>query len=197
MRNCYKIWQNMILYKNHSLRLQKQDYGANGYYFITICTQNKTNFFGEIVPTAGSDHDPTIVEHYMDVIWSDYNPTLRPSPIGHIAREYWEQIPQHFSFVELDAFVVMPNHIHGILYFNNPNKPIWEPNTFTSPSQNLGSVIRQYKGSVKRYANKNEIPFQWQTGYYEKVIRDTIELPRIINYIQNNPIKWIEKGLKR
>ena len=83
-------------YRIPSTRLQNWDYSSNGYYFITICTKERKHNFGEIV---------------------DYK--MKLSRIGEIAYKYWFEIPNHFSFVELDEFVVMPNHVHGILIINN------------------------------------------------------------------------------
>ena len=85
-------------YRIKSIRLPNWDYGWNGSYFITICTQNRKHFFGEIV-----------------------NSKMQLSEIGMFAEKYWYVIPQHFPFVKLGAFVVMPNHIHGIIIIKKTN----------------------------------------------------------------------------
>lgn len=159
-------------YRIPSARLQGYDYGLSGAYFVTICTKNRIHYFGEIVET-------------------DYHPSLRATTIGKIAHEYWSEIPNHFPFVMLDEFVIMPDHVHGILIFNKPDKHDWQPNVFGSQSRNLGSVIRGFKASVKRYANENGIQFEWLARYYDRVVRDEDELNRIRNYIKNNPAKWL------
>ena len=82
-------------YRIPSARLQNWDYSSNGAYFITICTQNREHYFGEIKDAA-----------------------MQLSTIGQLAEQYWKEIPNHFPFVELENFVVMPNHIHGILIIN-------------------------------------------------------------------------------
>jgi putative transposase len=82
-------------YRISSARLAGYDYGQNGAYFITICTKNRIHYFGEIV-----DRKMILNE------------------IGNLAHEYWQEIPNHFSYIELGNFVVMPNHIHGILIIN-------------------------------------------------------------------------------
>lgn len=84
-------------YRISSARLQSWDYSINGAYFITICTQNREHFFGKIV-----NHEMQLFE------------------LGKLAQQFWIEIPIHFPFVELGNFVVMPNHIHGILIINNP-----------------------------------------------------------------------------
>ncbi len=79
-------------YRIESTRLKNWDYGWNGSYFITICTKNREIFFGNIV-----------------------NNEMHYSEIGEIAKKYWQEIPDHFPFVVLDVYVVMPNHMHGIV----------------------------------------------------------------------------------
>lgn len=82
-------------YRVSSTRLQTHDYSSNGYYFLTICTKNRENYFGEIV-----------------------NNKMQLSKIGKTAKKFWREIPKHFPFVKLDEFVVMPNHVHGIIIIN-------------------------------------------------------------------------------
>ncbi len=90
-------------YRITSARLLNYDYGSNGAYFITICTSNRINYFGEIVET---------------MVESRLIASLRASEIGKLAQQYWMEIPNHFPFIELGNFVVMPNHVHGILIIN-------------------------------------------------------------------------------
>ena len=93
-------------YRISSARLKNWNYGSPGFYFMTICTGNRKHFFG-------------------DIIEKNNIAILNPTNIGKIANEYWVEIPIHFPFVELDEYVIMPNHIHGILSIidttiNNP-----------------------------------------------------------------------------
>lgn len=85
-------------YRIPSTRLQNWDYNWNASYFVTICTKNRKHFFGEII-----------------------NGQMKLNEIGLLSDKYWNEIPIHFPFVELGAFVTMPNHIHGILIINKPN----------------------------------------------------------------------------
>ena len=85
-------------YKRHSLRLRDYDYSRSGAYYITICTKNKECLLGEII--------------------TDKTPLIRLSPIGGIVRKFWLEIPEQFRNVELDEFVIMPNHIHGVIIIN-------------------------------------------------------------------------------
>lgn len=84
-------------YRIPSARLQTWNYGNNGIYFITICTKNREYYFGEIE-----------------------NGQMQLSEMGMLAEKYWYEISEHFSHVQLDEFVVMPNHLHGIIIFDNP-----------------------------------------------------------------------------
>ncbi|MFZ1790235.1 MAG: transposase [Saprospiraceae bacterium] len=169
-----------------SIRLQGYDYGSTGLYFVTICTKNRLHSFGEI-----SD------SQMGNTVETDNYPSLHPTAIGLTSIDFWLEIPQHFPFVELDAFVVMPNHIHGILSFNKPDKNDWIPNKFGSQSQNLGAVIRGFKSSVKRFANQNNIDFEWQTRYHDHIIRNEDALNAIRRYIINNPSNWLKDSLNK
>ncbi len=121
--------------------------------------------------------------------------SLQPTPIGQTVIDYWSEIPKHYPFVELFEFVVMPNHIHGILCFNKIGKTDWQPNQFGVQSQNLGAVIRAFKSSVKRYANQNKIEFEWQSSYHDRIIRNERALNAIRQYIIDNPLNWKNDAL--
>ena len=161
-------------YRIPTNRLQGYDYGANGCYYVTICTQNREHYFGEITDE-------------MDITKTE---------IGEIAEKFWLDIPIHFPFVVLDQFVVMPNHIHAILFFNKTITS-WQPNKFGRQSQNLGSVIRGFKSSLKRYANENNIDFAWQERYHDSIIRNEYGLNYVRKYIIDNPQNWNEDELNR
>lgn len=155
-------------YRIPSARLPKWNYGANGIYFITICTKNQRYYFGKI-------RDKTMIL----------------SKIGRVAQRYWEDIPQHFPDAQLDKFVIMPNHIHGIIIINKSDfNPCWQANTFDPQKRNLASMIRGFKSGVKKYATIHEINFTWQASFHDNIIRSPKELENIQKYIINNPIKW-------
>jgi putative transposase len=156
-------------YRIPAARLKDWDYGSNGLYFITICTHSHIPFFGHIPKHSSS---------------------LQATEIGSKAAEFWQEIPSHYSFIELDEFVVMPNHIHGILFINRTDSHEWKSNTFGPQSANLSAVIRGYKSSLKRYANLNQIDFQWQPRYHDHIIRTDKSLQHIREYIINNPANW-------
>src|SRR3989344_4840684 len=178
-------------YRIQSIRLNSWDYCNNGYYFVTICTKDRICNFGKIE-----------------------NEIMYLSQTGVMAKKYWLEIPKHFPFVKLDEFVVMPNHVHGILIIEKQNvetqnlllprsiKQNVETQNFASlqktgiknkfgpQSKNLASIIRGFKIGVKKYTTNNNIPFTWQTRFYDHVIRNEKSLNEIRQYIIGNPKKW-------
>jgi putative transposase len=155
-------------YRIPSTRWSAWDYGSNAAYFVTICTVNREHDFGEIVQNK-----------------------MILNRLGQAAMDYWMEIPLHFPFVVLDGFVVMPNHVHGIVVINKPDLPAQTPtqsrNKFGPQSQNLASIIRGYKIGVTKFARQNEISFGWQTRYHDHVIRDVGEHDRIFVILKKIP----------
>ena len=188
-------------YRIPSTRLAGWDYGSHGLYYITICTKDRMHYFGEIVSEQNADkHDIWETQNIETQNIETQNietqniASLQPTIIGEIAYKNWVDIPSHFSFIELDEFVIMPNHIHGILFINKPDKIDWQFNKFGVQSQNLASVIRGYKASIKTYSTINDIEFGWQPRYHDHVIRNEKEYLNIRNYIFNNPQQWLLNG---
>ncbi len=170
-------------YRSESIRLRGWDYTAAGWYFVTICTHDRACVFGDVV-----DDDIAL------------------SPLGETARQFWADIPAHHSGVELDAFVIMPNHVHGIIIL--PTVPVTvvetlhatslpplpPPNAMSAISPKPGSlsvIVRSYKSAVTRWAGLNGYDaFAWQSRFYDHIIRGEPSLNRIRQYIANNPLKW-------
>ena len=176
-------------FRNESSRLRSWDYGSDGGYFITICSAGREHYFGEIM---------------------DSN-EMELSEIGKYVYKCWSDIPEHFPFVLLDAFIVMPDHLHGIIFINKnnvdgnmifvvgtqnfaslqyPNTRVKPKNKFGPQSQNLASIIRGFKIGITKYARINKIDFCWEPRYYDHIIRNTAELERIRYYIMTNPKNW-------
>jgi REP element-mobilizing transposase RayT len=117
--------------------------------------------------------------------------------LGLMAKKYWLQIPDHFPNVEIEPFVIMPNHMHGIItiHENERRGTIYRAPTeegFGHPiSGSIPTIIRTYKASVSRIAKremgKTDI---WQRGYYEHIVRNPLELDEIAKYINSNPQNW-------
>jgi putative transposase len=157
-------------YRIPSSRLQNWNYGWNGIYFITICTKDRECYFGDVVQL---------------------------SEIGKIAGQYWSEIPSHFPFAELDEFVIMPNHIHGIIIINKKDDGRYDEQTtvkrrnkFGPQSNNMASVVRGFKAAVKKYAIINNIAFEWQSRFYDTIVHSDESFNRIRQYIQSNPSDW-------
>jgi len=174
-------------YRIPSARWATWDYGSNAAYFVTICVANRAHDFGAIT-----------------------NGEMNLSPLGQSALDCWNEIPAHFPFVELGEFVVMPNHVHGIVVINKmqivQTQDIAHPvqtqdiaslprNRFGPQSQNLASIIRGYKIGVTKFARQNNIPFAWQARYHDHVIRNAAEQARIQQYILTNPQNWEKDSL--
>ncbi len=163
-----------MLYKNKfriaSTRLINWDYKTPWWYFVTINTKSHQEYFG-------------VVKNGKVII----------NDIGKIVNEYWLEIPKHYTSVELDYFVIMPNHIHGIIIINNVETGHAPSLQLKRPS--LGNIVGSYKSAVTKWCNKNEILFKWQSRYFERIIRNEPELYKIRKYIKLNPLKWeIEKN---
>ena len=157
-----------------STRLKNWDYAQNAFYFITICTKNREHFFGEIIDN-----------------------TMVLSDIGRKAKKYWYEIPAHFDFVELGTFVVMPNHIHGIINICKDTVGtrqclVHEPQTRfqNQGKKTVSSIIGSYKSIVTKQSRKTNVLFAWQSRFYDHIIRNESSLHAVRQYIINNPSKW-------
>ncbi|MEZ4845344.1 MAG: diphosphomevalonate decarboxylase [Bacteroidia bacterium] len=217
----------MLLFNNKyripSARLYHWDYANEAMYYVTICTKNRKNYFGKIIV------EPQRVAAKANQTCRNVNQTnlfriaaLQPTEIGRIAHTEWfktiEMRPDMNE--QLVEFVVMPNHIHGIIIIgrnefnsNNPDRDAMHRvstkkdamhrvstekdamhrvsiNQFAPQSKNLASIIRGYKSAVTTYAKKNNIEFDWQPRFYDHIIRSLDDYNRISNYIMANPEKW-------
>ncbi|MBS0619502.1 MAG: transposase [Spirochaetes bacterium] len=116
------------------------------------------------------------------------------SEIGQIADEFWREIPQHFPNVQLDEFVVMPNHVHGIIQIvTHGRDAINRVSTENSKIKNvsLSTIIRWYKGRSTFEIRKSVFShFAWQPRFHDHIIRDDEPLDKIRLYIQQNPTNW-------
>lgn len=159
-----------------SIRLKGNDYTSEGGYFITLVTHERKNLFGEI---SGDE--------------------MHLNPIGEIACEEWFRTAALRPYVALfdDEFIVMPNHIHGIIWLSDLvgaycNTPL-PYQSFHSPGIGIGAIIRGYKSSVTKRINELlNTPSSpvCQRNYYEHIITTGREYDAIVEYIQNNPRNW-------
>ncbi len=155
-----------------SLRLRGYDYSEPGLYFVTICTQAHKSLFGTI-----------------------RNGKMIPNAAAHAVQETWLGLPNRFPTLELDSFIVMPNHVHAILaLFRTPQETTGAASSApTNSPPSLGKIIRVFKSlsaiEVNRLGNKVAQPV-WQRNYFEHIIRRGEDLDAIRRYIQENPLRW-------
>jgi putative transposase len=147
--------------RRRSSRLPGYDYSQAGAYFITACTQNRLMLFGEVI-----DCD------------------VRLNAMGTIVQQIWNELPTHYDGVDLDAFIVMPNHVHGIIILSDQS----------DRRHAISEIVRGFKTFSARRASERagRRGTLWQRGYYEHVIRNETALDRIRGYIANNPLQWAD-----
>ena len=162
--------------RRKQIRLRGYDYSQPGRYFVTVCALEKTCIFGEI-------HDG-----YFD-----------PSPVGNIVRECWFELPYHYAGLYLDEFIVMPNHVHGVMIFIDPVGVGLKGHVNASRRRSVLEVVRAFKTFSGRRINEMRGVSGcavWQRGYYEHIVRTDAALDEIRKYIRNNPLNW-EKDPER
>jgi len=186
---------NPNIHNRQSIRLKGYDYSKPGYYFVTFNIKDRLPLFGEFI----KENNTRIMKH---------------TELGKAAIKYWLEIPEHYPNVILDEFIIMPDHIHGIIQISEraqniepPQAQNIEPQNIESglvqniePRQNqyqkiipgsLGAIIRGYKIGVTKWAKQNGYNnFKWQRNFHEKIIHNNRALNNIRQYIKNNPKNW-------
>lgn len=180
--------------RRRSLRLPGYDYTRAGAYFVTICTQDRAWLFGKTIPGG--------------IRWND---------AGRMIQSVWDAIPSYYPGVEIDEFVVMPNHVHGIVVLvgegrdgRDPRDGEGQPRGAAPPHHDrdirhdspaspfsLSDVMHRFKSlTTRRYADGVKQygwrPFRrrlWQRNYYERIVRDATAMRNIRRYIRNNPTR--------
>ena len=180
-----------MLRNRKSPRAKWHDYNG-GDYFVTICTKNRDCYFGDVK-----------------------NGEMKLTRIGEWAAQCVGRIVEIHQGVSVDGSVIMPNHVHMIISIDGHPIDVGlshcgSPTDYDSPTNGdspiamidtemqrranrcgrLSHIIGQFKSAVSRYANKHDILFGWQPRYYDHIIRNQLEMNRIADYIENNPINW-------
>lgn len=179
-----------------SIRLKGYDYSFPGFYFVTVCTKNRFEWFGSV--------------KNGEMILNEY---------GNIARDCWLDLPDHYANCKLDEFVIMPNHAHGIIIITDRRE-----RSVTVPPDNNGVIqhtdatkqspdgdrnglkpfptkhgLSEFMRAFKTFSSKNinkiqpqyiTDTFQWQKSFHDRIIRNDDELNRIRQYIATNPVRW-------
>ena len=186
---------NRMIHHRRSIRLKGYDYSQAGLYFITLCTQDSLHLFGKIT----SD----------EMVLND---------AGKMIEKWWNELKNKFANIELDEFVIMPNHFHGIIQIINTNpvgadlrvcpdvqQRVYPDNAGDhEKGEHTGSplhtMIQWFKTMstneyIRNVKNNRWTPFNkklWQRNYYEHIIRNEKSYLHISEYIRTNPLKWLE-----
>jgi len=168
---------NMKYRNRKKNRLQNYDYSQNGMYFITICVKEREELFGKI--KSGK---------------------MILNELGRIVEKCYLEITEHFDNVYLDQYIIMPNHIHGIIEINQVGNAYMRSSDINRTKMLLSKVVQGFKAAVTRMENgydkdnKKErvyaFPTIWQKSFYDNIIRNEISLNKIREYIINNPKVW-------
>jgi len=149
-------------------RFKDFDYSQDGYYFVTICTRARKDFFGDIKEGK-----------------------IGLNRYGEIVNQCWRDLARHYPNCSLDSFAIMPNHVHGIIVIDNGDlvgnglKPF--------PTRGLSEIIRGFKTFSSRKINeeiKIDNKFRWQKSFHDHIIRNDKSLENLMQYIMYNPLKW-------
>jgi putative transposase len=165
-------------YRIETTRKRDWNYAAAGWYFVTICTENKRSYFGYIS-----------------------NSIMRFSDTGQCADTFWREIPSHHKNVTIDEYIVMPNHVHGVIVIDGPE---WMPPlrrkgerrrpqplpTVSPKISPLAAIVRSYKSAVTTWAHEHNLKFEWHPRFHDRIIRGKNSLSNIQRYIRENPANW-------
>ena len=173
-------WQeNSIFAYNRCMEARKRnrlagyDYSQYGWYFVTVCTKGMQEWFGEV-----------------------RNGEMVMDECGNAVAQQWQWLAVQYEYVELDEFVVMPNHFHGIIIIHNSNVGTGRDLSLQVKVKPLSALIGAFKTtSSKLIHSLGYHDFAWQRSFYDHIIRGDEALEKIRVYIRNNPLNWdLEKG---
>jgi putative transposase len=176
-------------HNRQSIRLKGFDYSRPGYYFVTICLHDRKNhLFGNIYPADGF---PAEEDGFPEGAGS--KPALIKNEFSNIVQSTWNDLPNHIPVVQLDEFVMMPNHVHGIIKIVDGAGLEPAPPQAKTRKIALPEIVRQFKTfSAKRInivRNSPGVPV-WQRSYHDQIVRDLKALYFIRRYIRENPLNW-------
>jgi REP element-mobilizing transposase RayT len=160
----------MIEHHRRSIRLKDFDYAGHGAYFITTVTHERRPLFGRVVRND-----------------------VELGPLGELVRDEWLRTADLRSYVRLDQFVIMPNHIHGIVFIEEPNAHASASAFGSMQGGSVGAIVRAFKSaSTRRIREQLDQPelVVWQRNYFERVVRSESHLNVVRQYVIDNPIKW-------
>jgi putative transposase len=165
-------------YRIESARKPYWDYSSPGWYFVTICTKDRKTHFGRVMDGS-----------------------MNLSDIGAYATACWQEIPAHHSRTNIDEFIVMPNHVHGIIVIVGPERlpelrkrgetrGVPELSSVHPKTGSLGAVVGSFKAAVSYWCRTQEVEFGWQARFHDRIIRGRNSLKAVREYIRENPANW-------
>lgn len=164
---------NPKIHHRQSVRLRTFDYSQSGLYFITICTLQRQMLFGEIS-----------------------NGDMHCNDLGKLVHQHWLFIPAHYPGTQLHDFIVMPNHLHGIVQLVGAQFIAPELNqSAINHTPTVGNIVRGFKARLTCMAHRMGImPAAriWQRNYHEHIIRNEMSYRAIVNYVRTNPQRWVD-----
>lgn len=173
-----------VLPQRKNLRFKGYDYSQSGWYYVTICTKNNINYFGSI-----------------------QNKIMRLNKFGNIVSNQWLWLKEQYNYINLDEWIIMPNHIHAILVIKNHtisassvrtgrDLSVQNPKIQETKYKSLSSLIGAFKTTSSKALHQAGLSeFIWHRSYYDHIIRNEEDYKRIIDYIRNNPRNWAEDEL--
>jgi putative transposase len=181
-----------MLYRK-TTRLQGYDYGSEGLYFITILIRERQKLLGEVVAKE-LENAPKCERQFVTLL----------SSIGRIVDEEWRKTTLVRENIIIHDYVIMPDHLHGILEITENRNKAAQLSVFQSPSQTIGAIVRGFKTAVikklkeAKLANEYPILFDWEykiwhRNYHDRIIKDEASFIACQNYIFNNPRKWYSR----
>ena len=176
----YDVMYDLEIHQRRSIRLKGYDYSQGGAYFVTIVAQGRLCLFGDVVDGE-----------------------MRANDAGEMVWRVWDGMPGRFPSIEMDEFVVMPNHVHGVIIIRQSLGSLVGGQGDSGVQRDtgattVGDVVGAFKSltTVEYGRGVRKLdwpPFDrrlWQRNYYERVIRDESEFSRVREYIANNPMEW-------
>ena len=158
--------------KRRTTRLKHFDYSTTGAYFITICTKDRRHLLSDIVGTGVPD-----------------GPYVKLTQYGEIVEKTINQLNDFYDHISIDDYVIMPNHIHLIVFINNKKKSGIGPSGTPVPTAQ-NSALSKFISTMKRFSNKECGESLWQLRSYDHVIRDQADYDKRVKYIYENPMRW-------
>ncbi len=172
---------NPQVHHRQSIRLRKFNYAQPGFYFITICTAQRQMLFGHIADAE-----------------------MHLNDLGRLAHQHWQMLPNHYPNLHLHDFIIMPNHMHGIIqlvgaqFIAPKNQKEINQGAINQGAINraptVGDIVRGFKARVTYTAHVQGILLgapAWQRNYHEHVIRDEMTYRKIADYVRTNPQRWL------